>query len=293
MTRTIDRARVLKSVDGASLALPRAVRCAVSPAGTSVAHCNRSRVQVMRIGSGSTVLEVPVKDVTRLLFLDEDRVAMLTTSGWLSMCSVRSGAVVWREAVADSEPFGGMVLTKEGGLLVGHGSQIAVVDIDTGRVSARHPVPGRVHGFAGTAHGRIVVSLGAMLGVFADDGSIEPLLDLPGGYLGVRAVSPSGRFVYGFHGLDHTLIDLSTKTTLAVHRGLGHVGLFLGEDLLVDRREGELVVSRGPRWERIGAIALQADSLAASTDGRVLAVVGSAKGFVCTREELLSAAKIS
>jgi hypothetical protein len=273
-------------------ALPPALRCAVSPDATHVAHSNRTRLQIVRRSSGKVVHEAPVKDATCLSFRDdEDRLLALTTRGELSMHSIRSRSVVWREVVCDSEPFGGMILGAANELLVGYGKQVAVVDVASGRVSKRHPLPGMAHGFALGAKGRVVVCFspeggnGASFAVLGKEG-VEPLFDLPGRYLGLLATSPSGRFVYGFSGLDHTVVDLSTKQTFAIHKGLGNGAVFLDDGLLLEGRKDDLAIDLAPGWQRSGSLDFKAKHLAASKDGDVIAAVGSAKGFVWTREEL-------
>jgi len=202
--------------------------------------------------------------------------------------------MTWREQVCDSEPMGGMIVTTKSDVLVGYGGNVAVVDAASGEVSKRHALPGNARGFAPDTRGRVKVCYSpeggksACFALIGDDG-VAPLFELPGKYLSVLAASPSGRFVFGFSGLDHMVVDLETKATFPIHKGLGFAAAFLDEELLLEVRQNDLSLDAAPRWERTGTIDLKVKHLAASKNGALIAAVGAAKGIVWTREELLAA----
>ena len=286
---------IKRSTKNASLLrLPPNIRCAVSPTGNYIACANRTRLQLFRRQDGKVVLEAPVKDAIELSFCDEERLLALDSHGDLSMHAVGAKSVAWRQQVCDEKPTIGVVCTPNNEVRVACGAQIVVLDADVGRVLRRDPLPANVTGLARCA-GRVVVvhsqaeTKRVAISALAE-GRIEPLFELEPhhGYLGLRAVSPSGRYLYGFHGLYHTLVDLSERRAYPLHKGLRSAGAFLDDRTFLEACPSEIAVAVAPRWERKGAIAFTAEDVAASLDGAVIAVVGSAKGFVWTREELLA-----
>ncbi|MGZ3476735.1 MAG: hypothetical protein ACXWUG_23310 [Polyangiales bacterium] len=226
--------------------------------------------------------------MSRLRFSGEHRLLALSTRGEVSLHDLSSSSVEWRTVVCQSDPFDAVIVEKE--LWVGCGPTLSVLELSSGRLLSSVPLPGLFRGFVRTSD----VILSWCIPVKTDrtivgelrQGSFEPLYELPFSCT-VLATSPSGSLVFGWSGLRHMVVDLATRERTIVHEGLGHRGVFLEEDLLVDKRKSDIAIDAGPKWERIGTIAFKAHDLAMSHDRKVIAAVGSARGWAWTREELL------
>lgn len=272
------------------VALPPAIRCALAPSGALVATANRNELSVLSVRDGKERHHAKVKDVARLWFLDDSRLLSITTRSELALHDLERATVVFSQTVSDREVFGRM-LPRANDVLVASQETLLTVSLVDGKVLHRRPLGASIDGLLLGADGGVIVSHHTKGGhaefSALDEDALRPLFGFDDrAWLHVGAQAPGRRFVHVHRGLDRVVVDLEAHTALDVHKGLAPSAAFLDDRTLLLACKGELALHEGPSWKRHGVVAFDAECVAASADGSVIAAVGSKKGHVWMRAEL-------
>lgn len=266
----------------------RSLRCALSPSGELVAVSNASRVVAFTSGRGASKLDVEADHAHRLVFLDEGHLLAFTKPA-VQLFALGEAQARWEAKGFADVRFGALA---NGELVVLDKGTSVALSLADGSVLRRGEVEHATTAFWVRADGCWIgaAPLGEASAVFTLGASgrakIADLLDLRAIF--ATATSPNGRLGLGWSGLRQVVVDLTTGAVDKIHDGLTSARVFLDDETILLAEKEAIGIYRAPAWARRGEIPYDAEDLAVSANGARVAMVGSHRGCVLSRADVLA-----